>query len=152
MNESDPNGYNPHDKGAKLDKDKNRMALVLLAFNKALQQVGLVGTKGATKYTDYGWLEVPNGIARYKDALLRHVFEAEECKIDGDSGLDHYAHVAWNALAILQLKLLNKDDKCNISQSTQKLQEQILETVEHTPSSYPVSQTRSNLALWNTGI
>ena len=105
-NEVDPNGKSAHDKGSKLDAGKNRLDLVLGEFTRALQEVGKVGTFGANKYTDNGWIEVPNGQSRYADALLRHYFKSKMGEeIDPDSDLDHLAHLAWNALAILELKL-----------------------------------------------
>lgn len=97
---------NPHVAGAKLDQDKPRLNLVLAGFANALTEVGKVGTFGADKYTDNGWVSVPNGIERYSDALLRHHFTHEE--LDPESGLEHSAHAAWNALAVLELKLREK--------------------------------------------
>lgn len=79
------------------------MGLVLGDFKHAVVAVGEVGTFGANKYTDHGWLDVPQGPARYRDALLRHLF-ADETH-DPESGLPHLAHAAWNALAILELEL-----------------------------------------------
>jgi hypothetical protein len=103
--ESDPSGKNPHSPGAKLDAGKTRLGLVLLGFSRALQAVGEVGTFGARKYTEDGWLEVENGQARYTDALLRHLMsEARGEKLDSDSGLRHAAQVAWNALARLDIR------------------------------------------------
>lgn len=104
MNDQDPHGKSQHEPGAKLDAGKNRLGLVLGGFSLALCQVGLIGTYGANKYTDNGWMSVPNAADRYRDALYRHLmaFEGgEEC--DPESGLKHLAHAAWNALAILEL-------------------------------------------------
>lgn len=110
-NESDPTGRKAGDAGAKLDAGKNRLGLVSFGFARALQEVGKVGTYGANKYSDNGWMEVPNGEARYTDAMLRHLMkEAEGEEIDPESDLRHAAQVAWNALARLELKLRRKDD------------------------------------------
>jgi len=107
--ESDPDGKDAHELGAKLDSGKNRLGLVLLGFSRALQEVGRVGTYGARKYTDYGWVEVEDGEQRYTDALFRHLFaEATGEWCDPDSGLSHAAHAAWNALARLDLMLREK--------------------------------------------
>lgn len=106
MCEMDPNGLHAHASGAKLDAGKNRVALVVNGFARALLEVGKVGTFGAKKYTDNGWMEVPNGIERYTDALQRHLLTeatGEDC--DPDSELLHAAHAAWNALARLDLML-----------------------------------------------
>lgn len=108
--EKDPNGLSPHTKGAKLDAGKNRLSLVLFSFSRALQEVGKVGTYGANKYTPNGWIQVENGIERYSDALLRHLLaEASSEAFDKDTDLLHAAHVAWNALARLDLILREKE-------------------------------------------
>lgn len=94
------------EKGIKLDEGKNRLSLVLGGFSRACFEVGRVGTFGAKKYTDNGWQEVENGKSRYLDALLRHLFAYFKGElIDPESKLSHLAHVAWNALAILELDL-----------------------------------------------
>jgi len=94
----------PHMVGAKLDAGKNRLGLVLGAFAKALFGVGEIGTFGANKYTDNGWKSVEDGINRYTDALLRHLFShlsGEKC--DPETGKPHLWHAAWNILAIIEL-------------------------------------------------
>ena len=108
--EQDPLGKHQHETGAKLDAGKVRLGLVLGAFSNALVEVGKVGTYGAQKYTDNGWLDVPKGKARYTDALLRHIFaeaSGEEC--DSDTGLSHLAHACWNMLAVLELHMRSKE-------------------------------------------
>jgi len=108
--ESDPTGRQPNDAGAKLDSGKNRLGLVLCGFPRALQAVGMVGTYGANKYSDNGWMSVPDGQRRYTDAMLRHLMkESEGESVDAESGLQHAAHLAWNALARLELELRNMD-------------------------------------------
>ncbi len=104
--ESDPTGRDAHTPGAKLDAGKCRAGLVLHGFARALRAVSDVGTYGANKYTDNGWMEVPDGQARYTDAMYRHLLaEAGGEKFDKDTGLQHAAHAAWNALARLDLML-----------------------------------------------
>lgn len=70
----------------------------------ALLKVSDVGTYGANKYTDNGWIEVPNGLNRYYDAGWRHLlkmgFEAD----DPDTKIVHVAHAIWNFLAVLELR------------------------------------------------
>jgi len=93
-----------HAMGVKDDSNKPRLDLVLGDFPHALWGVGLVGTYGANKYTDRGWHEVDNGIERYSNALLRHYLNFKRGEMDDpESNLPHLAHLAWNALAILQL-------------------------------------------------
>lgn len=105
MNEKDPTGRGQHDPGAKLDAGKTRVGLVALGFADALLAVADVGTFGAAKYSDNGWRQVPNGEARYTDALLRHILAEPAGAVDEQSGLLHAAHAAWNALARLQLMI-----------------------------------------------
>lgn len=107
--EHDPLGRDPHAPGAKLDAGKNRLGLVFLAFARSLEAVGAVGTYGANKYTDNGWIDVPDGINRYTDAMLRHLLKEAIGEVhDPDTGIVHAAHTAWNALARLDLMLRNK--------------------------------------------
>ncbi len=108
MNETDPNGKPAHEPGAKLD-DGKIMAGVLADFSLALLEVAKVGTFGAKKYSRGGWQFVPDGITRYGDAMLRHYLK-ERYVFDKDSGLRHHAHLAWNALARLEL-ILREEEK-----------------------------------------
>jgi len=103
--EADPNGIDQHAPGAKLDSGKLRPSLILDSMSRAITGVVQVGTFGANKYSDGGWLEVPGGIQRYRDAQLRH--EAKRAGgelLDPDSGLPHDFHIAWNVLAQVELK------------------------------------------------
>lgn len=95
------NEIDPHAPGAKLDQDKIRAGLVLDGFKNALMAVSEVGTFGAKKYSDNGWLHVENGYDRYRDALFRHLLATDFH--DPESGLPHLAHAAWNMLAMLEL-------------------------------------------------
>lgn len=103
--EADPHGLDPHQPGAKLDAGKNRLGLVMRGFTRALFEVGRVGTYGAEKYTDNGWLEVENGEERYMDAAYRHLAEDELNPFDTSAALFHLAQAAWNLLAVLELRL-----------------------------------------------
>lgn len=106
MKETDPNGKKANEAGAKLDAGKNRLGLVFGGFALALEEVGRVGTFGATKYTPDGWMSVPNGVERYTDAMYRHLMlEAQGEDFDSETELLHAAHAAWNALARLHLML-----------------------------------------------
>jgi len=108
--ERDPTGRSAHEKGSKLDAGKVRPALVLGGFARALLRVSEVGTYGANKYTDNGWQEVPNGVARYDDAGMRHWLREKAGEVaDPDTELEHAAHAAWNALARLDLLLREKE-------------------------------------------
>lgn len=99
-----------HVPGAKDDKAKP-MAGVLLDFSRALQIVVDVGTHGAKKYTRLGWATVPEGSQRYTDAMMRHLLamDVDPDGLDKETGLPHLAHVAWNALAVLELQARRKE-------------------------------------------
>lgn len=123
--ELDPLGKDAHTPGAKLDAGKCRAGLVLHGFARALRAVSDVGTYGANKYTDNGWTEVPDGQARYTDAMYRHLLaEAGGELRDRDTELLHAAHAAWNALARLDLMLREPPNaywvaKCHITHERQ---------------------------------
>lgn len=112
-----------HVKGAKDDKGKLRMGLVISGFIPAILEVCKIGTFGANKYTANGWQEVEKGYDRYEDAMFRHwaAFKMGE-KNDPESGFPHLAHFAWNALAILTFYLegkINGSENCSrLNQST----------------------------------
>jgi len=92
------------DKGVKLDTEKPRMDLVLRGFSHAIEDIADVGTYGAHKYTDDGWQSVDNGIERYLSAMIRHYLKYRQGEMyDVESELPHLSHMAWNALAVLEL-------------------------------------------------
>ena len=101
--EYDPTGRNAKSPGAKLDGGKPRASMVLGGFSEALKEVCRVGTYGAEKYTPNGWMEVPDGVQRYDDAMMRHWLEGDGT--DEETGLLHRAQAVWNALAALELYL-----------------------------------------------
>ena len=106
-NEYDPNGKSPHEPGAKLDAGKPAVYRGLFDyFPLACCAVAEVSTFGARKYAWKGWESVPDGFARYSDALGRHLLaESSEGCVDSTTGLKHAAQVAWNAMARLELLL-----------------------------------------------
>ncbi len=101
--DSDPHGIDQHAPGAKLDAEKPRVGLVMDGFALALLEVAKVGTYGARKYSDNGWMSVKDGQARYRDAKLRHALQASYEERDAESGLLHKAQECWNCLAELEL-------------------------------------------------
>lgn len=109
--ETDPFGIDPHAPGAKLDAGKPRPELIMHGFAHALMVVTEVATFGASKYTDNGWVEVPEAERRYMDALYRHLLKHHMGEVyDDDSGLPHLAHAAWNVLAVLELYLRQQNE------------------------------------------
>ena len=106
---STPDGKDQHEPGAKLDAGKVRAGLVIGGFSRALLEVSKVGTYGANLYTPYGWTKVENGKERYTDAMLRHFLRETAGEMrDPESNLPHAAHLAWNALARLDIMLRGK--------------------------------------------
>lgn len=105
--ESDPNGRNLHEPGAKLDEGKSPVYRGALSyFPRALFEVARVSAYGARKYAWEGWRDVPDGYNRYQDALGRHLLLKKiEGDYDRDTRLLHDAHIAWNALATLEKRL-----------------------------------------------
>lgn len=92
--------------GAKHDAGKVRAGLLVKDFPRALTAVAWVGTFGAQKYTAHSWPTVPDAAVRYHDAFHRHILAQASGEItDPESGLPHAAHIAWNALALLELEL-----------------------------------------------
>ena len=80
-------------------------------FPRAIRSVAAVSDFGARKYAWNGWQSVDDGINRYTDGLARHLLaECTDGPRDDDSGLLHAEHAAWNALARLELMLVEKED------------------------------------------
>jgi hypothetical protein len=107
LTETDPTGKSATESGAKLDSGKNRIDLIFNGMPLALKAIAEVATFGANKYSEDGWQHVPDGIKRYTAAMDRHRLETGK---DPDSGLLHDAHLAWNALARLELKLRKNEN------------------------------------------
>ena len=98
--------------GAKHDSGKVRAAMPIQDFPRALVAVAWVSTFGAEKYAAHSWLNVPNASERYEDAFHRHILAQASGEVnDPESGLPHAAHVAWNALALLELQLRRKEEE-----------------------------------------
>lgn len=85
---------------------------IIQYFPRAVRAVGEISTFGASKYAWNGWENVPDGINRYSDAMVRHLIaEGTGERIDPDSGLLHAAHTAWGALARLELMLREQENE-----------------------------------------
>lgn len=99
--------------GVKLDDGKVRPSLVFSDMPRALLAVAEVAAFGVDKkgYIEGSWLNVEDGIKRYTDALDRHRLNEAISVIDVESGLLHAKHLAWNALARLELMLRDMEGK-----------------------------------------
>jgi hypothetical protein len=89
----------------KYDGGKMFASLPFLDFPDAIQELIKVSTFGANKYARHSWKVVPNAMMRYEDALARHFLSQFIEDKDAESGISHKAHLAWNALATLQMSI-----------------------------------------------
>lgn len=103
------------EEGQKFSEDKLPVWNVLFwQFPLAIQEVVKCSQAGHKKYeeTDFDWQnfsKVKGGQFTYRNALLRHLFEADKNEFDSDLSqygeIRHIAQVAWNALASLELHM-----------------------------------------------
>lgn len=91
--------------GLKDDKGKLRFSLLFEGMPKGLKAVVDVLEHGAKKYGVHNWQKVDNGVERYKEAFFRHVSNLDGGIFakDPESDLRHIAHIACNALFLLEL-------------------------------------------------
>ena len=88
-------------------------------FPRALKEVARVSEFGATKYmapyTRQGWRQVP--LDELRDAIARHeldrVISGEVNHKDGD--MLHQAQIAWEALAALEVMLVEREKLKKVS-------------------------------------
>lgn len=70
---------------------------------EAVEELVKVLQHGADKYEKDNWRKCTD-LDRYFSALLRHLFAWKKGEtVDPDSGLPHLAHVACNAMFLLEL-------------------------------------------------
>ena len=90
--------------GTKADRHnsgKPQLSFILSAPN-AISEIAKVFEFGVEKYARDNWKK---GLDRNEtvDSLLRHLTAAENGEIlDNESKLQHLAHVAWNAIVLLE--------------------------------------------------
>lgn len=99
------------EEGIKTNKNKHQMSLLFKQFPEALKAIVKCSEYGHNKYkeTDSDFLNfkrVEGGSKTYADAGLRHRLEQGK---DLESNLPHQYHVAWNALAELELWIQEKE-------------------------------------------
>lgn len=94
----------------KFDSGKPMFDLLIDGLPYALTGVAEVLTYGFMKYGGkHGWKELPDAIARYKAALLRHeVLAAKGEYLDAESGMPHRMHIACNALFLAELEQMER--------------------------------------------
>ena len=100
-------------KGKKYDSGKSMVGTLCRVFPRALLGVGQCIEFGTHKYPDpKNWVKVKNAFNRYQDSMMRHYlkFLAGQEK-DSETKLLHLKHMVWNALAVLELYLMENEDE-----------------------------------------
>ena len=100
-------------KGKKYDSGKSMVGTLCRVFPRALSGVGQCIEFGTHKYPNPdNWKLVDGAFTRYQDSMMRHYlkFLAGQEK-DSETNLLHLKHMAWNALAVLELYLMENEDE-----------------------------------------
>lgn len=94
--------------GKKYDGGKSMAGTLVNVFPNALMAVGMCIEFGTHKYPKSdNWKKVEGASKRYQDSLMRHLIKHNVGIVkDSETGIIHLAHMAWNALAILELYLM----------------------------------------------
>ena len=76
-------------------------------FPRAIKAIAERSELGHKKYADIdqdyqGFTRTPNAFEEYQNAVIRHLMQDGEPE---ETELDHLKAVAWNAIAILEIKL-----------------------------------------------
>ena len=100
-------------KGKKYDSGKSMVGTLCRVFPHALLGVGQCIEFGTHKYPNPdNWKLVDGAFTRYQDSMMRHYlkFLAGQEK-DSETKLLHLKHMVWNALAVLELYLMENEDE-----------------------------------------
>ena len=100
-------------RGKKYDSGKSMVGTLCRVFPRALLGVGQCIEFGTHKYPNPdNWKLVDGAFTRYQDSMMRHYlkFLAGQEK-DSETNLLHLKHMVWNALAILELYLMDHNDE-----------------------------------------
>lgn len=100
-------------KGKKYDSGKSMVGTLCRVFPRALLGVGQCIAFGTKKYPKPdNWKLVDGAFTRYQDSMMRHYlkFLAGQEK-DSETNLLHLKHMVWNALAVLELYLMENEDE-----------------------------------------
>jgi hypothetical protein len=94
--------------GKKYDCGKSMVGTLVNVFPNALMAVGMCIEFGTHKYPNpNNWKQVEGASKRYQDSLMRHLIKHNVgIEKDSETGIIHLAHMTWNALAILELYLM----------------------------------------------
>lgn len=104
--------FNKQSDGVKYDTGKPLVGTLCRIFPNALLEVGKCIEFGTHKYPEVdNWQRVDDAFNRYQDAMIRHLLKHNIGKeLDEETNLYHLSHMAWNALAILELYIRSKDN------------------------------------------
>lgn len=100
-------------KGKKYDSGKSMVGTLCRVFPRALLGVGQCIEFGTHKYPNPdNWKLVDGAFTRYQDSMMRHYlkFLAGQEK-DSETNLLHLKHMVWNALAVLELYLMEHNEE-----------------------------------------
>ena len=100
-------------KGKKYDSGKSMVGTLCRVFPRALLGIGQCIAFGTKKYPKPdNWKLVDKAFTRYQDSMMRHYlkFLAGQEK-DSETNLLHLKHMAWNALAVLELYLMEHNEE-----------------------------------------
>lgn len=100
-------------KGKKYDSGKSMVGILCRVFPRALLGIGQCIEFGTRKYPKPdNWKLVDGAFTRYQDSMMRHYlkFLAGQEK-DSETNLLHLKHMVWNALAVLELYLMDHEDE-----------------------------------------
>ena len=100
-------------RGKKYDSGKSMVGALCRVFPRALLGVGQCIEFGTHKYPNPdNWKLVDGAFTRYQDSMMRHYlkFLAGREK-DSETNLLHLKHMVWNALAVLELYLMENEDE-----------------------------------------
>ena len=108
--------------------DKLRWDLLPL---EEIEEIVKVYTAGSKKYGENTWQNLPNGLQRYKAAMLRHLVAFEKGEEDDkETGCKHLAQVAWNAIAMLWVSKHKMFKKLTTEVLMKCLDERITEKID----------------------
>lgn len=114
----------------KNDFKDNKLRWDLLPLPE-IEDIVAVYTAGSKKYGDNNWQNLPNGLQRYKAALLRHLLCYEKGEeFDEETGCRHLAQVAWNAIAMLWISKYKTFKKATPEMLVKALDKRIKEKVD----------------------
>jgi len=103
---------------SEVKKAKAPIADMLKDFHLAIERVALVTRYGNSQpgRSPGSWREVPDFENEYRNAKARHAIGGLVEDNDRESGIEHLAHDAWNALALLQFKLEKREGDTGVGE------------------------------------